>query len=187
MAKFIGLCAVLLACSASLFAKDKVVLPKSVVVARYVMVTSYYGNRVADPRIPSDDRRAIADVENALHKWGKYIVVYHPENADIIVLVRKGRLAMVTPHIGIGTGVGIDTSRGTGGIEIGGNRRTTTTTMGVGAEAGEPDDMIAVYDAMLGTDAAPLWRESMRDGLNPPGMKLVQEFRKVVDEAAKKP
>jgi orotidine-5'-phosphate decarboxylase len=184
MAKFMGVIAVLVSCSA-LFAANKQVLPQSVVVARYVMVTSYYGNQIGDPNVPRDDRQAIANVENALRKWGRYIVVLRPENADIIVLVRAGRTAMVTPGVHIGTGsVGIDPNRG--GVQIGG-RRQTTTGVGVASEIGPAEDSLAVYDATIGTDSTPLWRETMSKGLQLPSVKLVKEFRRVVEEAAKKP
>lgn len=152
------------------------------------MVISYYGNRVGDPNVPQEDRQAIAHVENTIRKWGKYIVVYRQENADLVLLVRKGRTAMITPQVGIGTHGGIDIPARRGGIETGGNdTRRTSKQIGLNAEAGQPNDMIAVYDAALGTDSAPLWRASMRDGLNPPGMKLVQEFRRVVEQSAKHP
>jgi hypothetical protein len=46
--------------------------------------------------------------------------------------------------------------------------------------------MIAVYDADRGINTAPLWRERMSDGLDPP-VKLVGDLRKQVEVAAKKP
>ena len=62
--------------------------PKTLINARYVYVTSYDGNEF-NPNILTDDRHAIVDVQNALKDWGRYIVVYDPEQADMIVAVQK--------------------------------------------------------------------------------------------------
>lgn len=185
MKRLIGAVAFLVVFSSALFSATKQSVPKSLVVARYAMVTSYYGNRVADPNVPSDDRQAIADVENAIQQWGKYRLVFRPKNADIIVLVRKGRTAMVTPRVHTGTGVGIDPRNGSGDARIGGGNNSPG--VGVGVEAGSSDDIIAVYDALHGIDSTPLWRKTMRNGLVPPDMKLVKEFRRVLEEAANQP
>lgn len=56
--------------------------------ARYVYVTSYDGNQF-DYRILPEDRQAIANVQNAVQAWGRYIVVYRPEQADIILAVQS--------------------------------------------------------------------------------------------------
>ena len=70
-------------------AKDKSQLPKLVVVAKYVMVTTYLGDQPSNPRIMTDDRQAMGDVQDAIKDWGRYIVVYRPKDADLIILVRK--------------------------------------------------------------------------------------------------
>ena len=45
--------------------------------------------------------------------------------------------------------------------------------------------MLALYDAANGgIDSAPLWRDLMKGGLNPPQMSLVDELRDAVDAAA---
>jgi hypothetical protein len=37
----------------------------------------------------SEDRQAIADVQDAIREWGHYIVVYRPQDADMILAVQK--------------------------------------------------------------------------------------------------
>ena len=54
-------------------------------------------------------------------------------------------------------------------------------------DAGDPRDMLAVYTADNGIDAAPLWRDSVTGGLNAPQMELVRDFRAAVDKTAKTP
>ena len=56
--------------------------------ARYVYVAAYDGDQF-DPRLLPEDRDAIAAVENAIQKWGKLILVYEPDQADIILLVES--------------------------------------------------------------------------------------------------
>ena len=60
------------------------------VSARFVYVTTYDGPpwSWSSVMLP-EDRQAVGDVEDALRTWGRYIVVYRPEVADIILVVQK--------------------------------------------------------------------------------------------------
>jgi hypothetical protein len=60
--------------------------PGTLVNARYVYVTSYDGDQF-DPNLLSEDRQAISTVQDALQKWGKFILVYEPYQADVILMV----------------------------------------------------------------------------------------------------
>jgi hypothetical protein len=60
--------------------------PGTLVNARYVYVTSYDGEQF-DPNLLPDDRNAIGTVQEAMRKWGQFIVVYEPRQADIVLLV----------------------------------------------------------------------------------------------------
>ena len=60
--------------------------PGTLVNARYVFVTSYDGDQF-DPDLLSEDRQAIGTVQDAMQKWGKFIVVYEPRQADIVLMV----------------------------------------------------------------------------------------------------
>ncbi len=151
------------------FAK-KAPLPSLVVNARYVYVTGYNGSEFSARSFP-DDRLAITDVQNGIKRWKKYIVVYKPEDADLILLVRKGRVAALRPRITIGGRVPEPERPG----------------LGTDADVGSGGDMLAVYDARAGgLDSAPLWRQMSNGGLNQPGLPLLERFRKDVEESAKK-
>ena len=56
--------------------------------ARYVYVTAMDGPEFS-PELLREDREAISDVQNALREWGKYIVVYEPGQADMILQVQR--------------------------------------------------------------------------------------------------
>lgn len=62
--------------------------PKTLINARYVYITSYDGNQFNWSILP-EDRQAIADVQNAIQQWGRYIVVYNPRQADMIIAVQR--------------------------------------------------------------------------------------------------
>jgi hypothetical protein len=60
--------------------------PGTLANSRYVYVASYDGDQF-DPNLLSEDRKAISAVQDAIQKWGKLTLVYHPAQADIIILV----------------------------------------------------------------------------------------------------
>jgi hypothetical protein len=60
--------------------------PGTLVNARYVYVTSYDGDQFNLNLLP-EDRQAISTVQDAMQKWGKFIVVYEPSQADIVLMV----------------------------------------------------------------------------------------------------
>jgi hypothetical protein len=60
--------------------------PGTLVNARYVYVTSYDGDQF-DPNLIPEDRQAINVVQDAMQKWGKFILVYEPHQADIVLMV----------------------------------------------------------------------------------------------------
>ena len=68
--------------------KPEQIMPRLVADARFVYVTTYDGPSWS-PNLLSEDRQAVADVQEALTKWGKYIVVYEPKNADVILAVQR--------------------------------------------------------------------------------------------------
>lgn len=74
--------------SAVMVAENVPVFPGILANARYVYVTSYDGNQW-NPNILPDDRQAIANVQSAIQQWGKYILVYRPQEADIILAVQS--------------------------------------------------------------------------------------------------
>lgn len=149
-------------------AKSKNNFPQFIVNAKYVHVTTYYGSDPANFQIPPEDRRAVADVEQALRKWGRYSITMRPHDSDLIMVVRKGRLAAVNA----GGRIGADS---TGRVSRG---------PVAGVEAGSAEDSLEIYDARLGTDTSPLWRRTAADGLKAPDLPLLKEFRKQVEQAA---
>jgi hypothetical protein len=68
--------------------KDVPALPKTLKNARYVYVTSYDGDQF-NPNLLPEDRNAISAVQDEIQKWKKLILVYKPDDADIILRVQS--------------------------------------------------------------------------------------------------
>jgi hypothetical protein len=62
--------------------------PGTLVNARYVYVTSYDGDQF-NPSVLPQDRQAIASVQDAIEKWGKFTIVYKPQEADMVLMVES--------------------------------------------------------------------------------------------------
>jgi len=56
--------------------------------AKYVYVRAYDGDQY-NPNLLPEDRQAINSVQDAIQKWGRYVLVYRPQDADIILMVES--------------------------------------------------------------------------------------------------
>jgi hypothetical protein len=78
-------------------------MPRTLANDRFVYVTSYDGDQFS-PQLLPEDRDAIDRVQAAIRKWGKLIVVYRPQDADIILTVEsrpsEDILAVYNAHSG---------------------------------------------------------------------------------------
>ncbi|HZD32229.1 MAG TPA: hypothetical protein VE779_11270 [Candidatus Angelobacter sp.] len=172
--RFMHVCflAALMTTALAAVAKNNATLPKLVVHAKYVLITTYNGPDLTNPRVMADDSQAVVDVEDAIRKWGQYIVVNGTsQKPDLVLLVRKGRVAEVKPMVGIQSG----------------SNSKTSVTPNTESDFGSSQDMLALYDGPGGIDQAPLWRSMESGGLSPPDMSLVRQLRAAVEAAAKVP
>lgn len=148
--------------------------------AKYVYVEAIDGKEF-DPNLDPDDRIAIADVIDALDKWRRYILTTSQDEAEVVIVVRKGRLAReeagISPRQGpMPGGAGQPGQPGMGG-PIG-------PGVQMGAEAGPPDDLFEVCQVNTnGKLGAPLWQRSMPNGLTAPDVMLLKQFEEAVDKA----
>jgi hypothetical protein len=56
--------------------------------ARFVYVTSYDGGEFSAYPLPQD-QKAIANVQKAIQKWGRFVLVDSPGKADIVLMVQS--------------------------------------------------------------------------------------------------
>ncbi|HZQ67251.1 MAG TPA: hypothetical protein VFA68_01930 [Terriglobales bacterium] len=93
MKKLWGIVSLLLFAAATVYAAPSVSakspdFPRTLINARFVYVTSYDGDQFR-PEILDQDRQAIANVQDALQKWGHFTIVYKPSEADMVIAVQS--------------------------------------------------------------------------------------------------
>ena len=190
-------CLLLAAAFSLSFAKDKKksTLPALVLNAQTVAVIINPGSEMPLSG-PGENVTAQSDVERALTKWGRLHVVPFPDNADLVISIRKGR--GVSPTVAGGDPnrrpVIVDPASGDTriGIRTGTPPRTGTAypddpTPRPGMEVGPSEDLFEVYDGRLRDplDGPPLWRYIGKNALRPPTVSAVEQFRKAVEESEK--
>ena len=174
--------------------KQKAELPAVFDHAQYVRVEAEGGDSFT-PGLYPEDREAIYDVEQGLHDWKRYTIAHKREDAELVFVVRKGRLASVTPRVmgGIGSrpqdrNPGSQSPGSQGPIGQSPNAQDPfgdrSAGVGLGAEGGPADDMLSVYMVNpAGALSGPIWTQSLKGGLEMPGLQLLRRIRQEVDAA----
>jgi hypothetical protein len=149
--------------------------PAILAQARYVALGYELGNgfvseaRARDEELLPEERQAIARIRGEIESWGRFVIVERPEQAELLIAIRKGRL--------LSYGVGAKTGDPTGGPPGG-------RPIGVGShesiQISTPDDLIQVTAARVGGIA---WRGIKPNGLSGAGPPLWCEFRAEVEKA----
>ena len=180
-------------------------LPDQVLEAQFIYVTGWHGG-LYDFRTPPEERSAIMRVQKALDDWPRYRLVYCPEQADIMLVVKPGHLGMAQGGVAVGPGgpeyppsstrpcspspENLDRNYGAQPGDL-----PTRESLGYGAEGGSPDDylMLSLRPSYRPMDASFIWRTNAKGGLAPIKIKLLEDFKRAVEEsekaraAAKKP
>jgi len=148
--------------------------------AHYVYVQAVDGD-IMNPEVYPEDRNAISNVQQALRDWSRYAITTERSQADLVFVVRKGRLVGLEGRGGIGSqpypgaqGPGQVPQPGTG----------TAGSVGVGTQVGPDEDVLRVFT--LATDGklnGPLWTREMLDGLDAPAVLLVRQLKEAVEAA----
>jgi len=119
-------------------------------------------------RVLSEDRQALQHVREQLDKWKRYAITIKPKDADLLIAVRTGRVAL-----------------GIGGVEIGRHDGSTRTAPIYGGEVSSPDDMLEVYRSDDGHEGTLLWRNMQKSGLSGSPSPLFEQFKKDVESLPK--
>jgi len=176
---------------------EKVHLPDYVLNAKTVLVVILpdAGEPMDDP---SANRKAQEEVEKAFMRWGRYRLALDKDTADLVIGVRKGTGKGANPTI---KGWPVDTRPAT--IEKTDNQKRVAGQQGrppdltqqgapkehshIGMEAGAENDTFKVFQGgeQYTVDNPPVWMYIAKDGLKPPRVVAVEEFRKAVEESDK--
>jgi hypothetical protein len=154
--------------------------------ATYVYVEAVDGNAF-NPELLPEDRQAILDVEQGLSAWNRYGLTARRQEADLVFVVRKGRLVTAQARAGIhvgpqqGQASGRSPSQRPNGDP---SQNPVGDRAGVSSEIGPPDDLLFVYllnpDGRLG---AQIWMRSLKDGLRSPDVPLFEQVKDAVEKA----
>ena len=159
----------------SLQAQTNTALLNRIAHARFVLVLTENGDPF-DPKIDSQDRRAVGDIQNRITQWNAFTLVYRNEEADIVIAVRTAG------RVRANTGIHISNHKqGPGSIDP----RDTSTSVGpiLTADASSAkEDLFSVYEAHDYPTSAILWRRQQKDGLTSPTVPLFDQFKKDVEK-----
>jgi len=146
--------------------------------AHYVYVETPDGGPFAPGLLPAD-LQAIWDVEAGLQNWNRYVLTPKREQAELIFVVRRGRLVTASGHVGVSLGShSADKGVGPGDTSQQGNNA------GGGVEVGPPNDLLFVYTRNPdGRLSGPIWMKSEPQGLHSPNVPLLEQVRQEVDTA----
>ena len=143
--------------------------PLVITNAKYVYISSYQGSNIASPELWPDTLQAMKNVRQALRQWGYYAETTNPQEADLILRVRIGGASVQ--------------AEGGQGADHGGPPNNGSTIYGGQGEYGSGGDLLEVLDAKGSPKDPPLWSNHLKDGFAAPGVTLLQDLRKQVEES----
>ena len=135
------LAAAALAAPLALLAPAEAGPPAQLAQARYVALGYDRGDGFVSEtdvraEVLPEEREALQRIRAGLEQWGRYVIVLRPGDAELLIAIRKGRLA----SFGGGIAVGGPSAGRAGGGPMGSGPMA-------GAQVSSPDDMIEVFDA----------------------------------------
>jgi hypothetical protein len=146
--------------------------------ARYVYVETPDGDAFTPGLLP-EDRQAIFDVQKALQAWNRYVLADRRSQAELIFVVRTGRVITGDGHVGFST-----SNRSPNGSISPGNSGQPGNSAGGGVEVGPPADLLWVYTRHEdGSAGIPIWQKTEDGGLRSPNVPLLVELKDEVDAA----
>jgi hypothetical protein len=158
--------------------------------ARYVYVESVDGDALRPDLFP-EDRQAIFDVQDSVRDWKRYEITTRRADADLVFVVRKGRLASVQPRVGISGGPRTQPAQSPNqNPNIGQNPNQTpgqtgnAGEVGVRSEVGPDEDILRVFTLTPdGKLFGPVWSRELDGGLDAPSVLLVKQLKAAVERA----
>jgi hypothetical protein len=152
--------------------------------ARYVYVEAVDGD-LLKPGLYPEDRQAISDVQDSIRAWNRYAIALNRNEADLVVVVRKGRLAGAQLHGGISGGTRTQPGQAPnqdseGGPILQGGR---SAEVGAGGEVGPDEDLLRIYIQNAGKLTGTVWSREQDGGLDAPAVPLIAQLKAVVEHA----
>jgi hypothetical protein len=166
-------------------AKDKkhANLPEAFQTAHTIFVESREGD-ITDLKLDSDDRRAILDMQDAVQNWGRYTLSRSRIDADLILVVHKGRVmrdpssSNTSPLASPRTSPAHTPIRDPADASQGPNNNDSPDGL-----TREKDELRVYTIQPNGKLKGPLWSDELDRGLNSPNILLLQRLKVDVEKA----
>jgi hypothetical protein len=169
--------------------KDKPDLPKIFDTAQYVYVEALNVDRDT-PDIYSEDDKAISNIREALHDWGRYSLITDRDHADLVLVVHRGRRDRSSPPSPTGPPIfgGGQRPQSKSPFPGGSNDPSNPSAGGRNDDSQDEaitnDDQLAVYIANgSGSLTGPIWMRSRKNGLNAPQLQIFKQLKQDVETA----
>jgi hypothetical protein len=157
-------------------------LPEAFETARTVFVEAPGDHDITDIWLDPDDREAILDVQDGIQGWGRYSLSRSRRDADLILVVYKGREVREQPNSGSPGGLHQPVERAP--------MQEPSDASQIGPSSTSPDgltqekDQLSVYTIQSdGKLKGPIWRSEEERGLNAPNVSLLRRLREEVEKA----
>ncbi|WP_263352662.1 hypothetical protein [Acidicapsa acidisoli] len=157
-------------------------LPEAFETAHTVFVETRDGVDITDIRLDPDDRNAILDVQDGIQDWGRYTLSRSRRDADLILVVYKGRIVRDQPN-----------SATPGTLRIPGGHSpiqdpADASQSGTGNPSPdglrEEKDQLWVYTIQSdGKLKGPIWRSEQERGLSGPNVMLLRRLKDEVEKS----
>jgi hypothetical protein len=133
------------------------------------------------PGLSQPDRRAIEDVQDAMRTWNRYTLAVHPEQADLIIVVRKSSgSGMADAQSGLPTA---PRPNGVASPARMPEQPGDADSLGASTQMGVEGDRLMVYTMVDGKRKGPIWTRDFQGGLDAPSVMLVQQLKTAVEQA----
>jgi hypothetical protein len=161
-------------------------LPEAFESARTVFVEARDAQDITDLSLDPGDRNAILDVQDGIQAWGRYTLSRSRHDADLVLVVYKGRLRRDQPN-----------SQTPGSLHIPISHspiQDPADASQAGNNTGSPDGMTQEKDELRvytiqsdGKLKGPIWRSDQERGLNGPNSLLLRRLKDDVEKVYPRP
>jgi hypothetical protein len=157
-------------------------VPEAFETAHTVFVEARDAHDITDISLDPDDRKAILDVQGGIQDWGRYTLSRSRRDADLILVVYKGRVVRDQPNSGALGGPRLPVGRPP--------IQDPSDASQNGANGSSPDglteekDQLWIYTIQSdGKLMGPIWRSEQERGLNGPDVLLLRRLKDEVEKA----
>ena len=157
-------------------------VPEAFETAYTVFVEARDAHDITDIWLDSDDRKAILDVQDGIQDWGRYTLSRSRRDADLILVVYKGRVVRDQPNSGVPGSLRLPVGHSP--------TQDPSDASQSGMNTSSPDgltqekDRLWVYTIQSdGKLKGPIWRSEQERGLNGPNVLLLQRLKDEVEKA----